>query len=314
MNPWNRILPEDSISLPLWHIGTISQYLSRISLHELLRLSTETREALKVAFADSKVFLTQVPIPTIEDGASYPRCHLVQQKVPCITFTPKDMLLKDNRHDRPLYYTGYIGSTYIERMQVDAGSVSIISKRLLYFLGISLSRLSTMTTIIYNFNAGSSHPLGKIHLWYQIRDLKSEVTCYIIDADTSYNLLLGRPGSMLTGLCLPHSINALNMWIRQWSGWCLQIYSHSKGRRATSLILYYREKGKVVEKSFPNDIDSGNEEDSELGEDPEVSFDEEPIVAYLNDPDCNNSANNSDKWVLNEKCQFWLFLVLWWCK
>ena len=60
----------------------------------------------------------------------------------------------------------------------------------------------------------------------------------------------------------------------------------------------------MVEKSFPNDIDSGNEEDSELGEDPEVSFDEEPIVAYLNDPDCNNSANNSDKWVLNEKCQF----------
>jgi len=35
--------------------------------------------------------------------------------------------------------------------------------------------------------------MGKIKLKYQIRDLRSEVTCYVIDTDTSYNLLLGRP-------------------------------------------------------------------------------------------------------------------------
>ena len=40
--------------------------------------------------------------------------------------------------------------------------------------------------------------------------------------------------------------------------------------------------------------------DSESGDNPEISFDEEPIVAYLNDPDCNNSANNGDDWVLNK--------------
>src|SRR5437588_12915123 len=34
---------------------------------------------------------------------------------------------------------------------------------------------------------------GKIKLRCQIGDLKTEVTVYIIDADTSYNLLLGRP-------------------------------------------------------------------------------------------------------------------------
>jgi len=44
--------------------------------------------------------------------------------------------------------------------------------------------------------------------------------------------------------------------------------------------------------------------DSESGEDPEVSFDEEPIVAYLNDLDCNNSADNGDEWVLNENVNF----------
>jgi len=82
----------------------------------------------------------------------------------------------------------------VERIQVNPRSaLNIISKRLLYFLGIPLNRLSTTTTAIYSFNAESSHPLGKIHLQCQIGDLKSEVTCYVINTETSYNLLLGRP-------------------------------------------------------------------------------------------------------------------------
>src|SRR5204863_763285 len=35
--------------------------------------------------------------------------------------------------------------------------------------------------------------MGKIKLRCQIKDLKSEVMVYVIDANTSYNLLLGRP-------------------------------------------------------------------------------------------------------------------------
>src|SRR5436190_7435052 len=35
--------------------------------------------------------------------------------------------------------------------------------------------------------------MGKSKLHCQIGDLKTEVTIYVIDADTSYNLLLGRP-------------------------------------------------------------------------------------------------------------------------
>jgi len=102
-------------------------------------------------------------IPRGDTQPSCPECHQVQSRVPAITFTAEDMLLKDNKHDQPLYYTGYIGSTCIERVQVDQGSaLSIIPKRLFYFLGIPLYRLSAITTIKYGFNAGSSHPLGKI--------------------------------------------------------------------------------------------------------------------------------------------------------
>jgi len=60
----------------------------------------------------------------------------------------------------------------------------------------------------------------------------------------------------------------------------------------------------VMEKSLPNDIHSGNEADLESGEDLEASFDEELIVAYLNDPDCNNSVDNGNEWVLNENINF----------
>jgi len=43
-----------------------------------------------------------------------PGCHHVQLKMPTITFTAEDMLLKDNKHGRSLYYTGHIGSTALE--------------------------------------------------------------------------------------------------------------------------------------------------------------------------------------------------------
>ena len=147
------------------------------------------------ALANSESFLAQVPsISTDDNKTSCPQCDLVQQQVPCITFTPENMLLKDNRHNPPLYYTGYIGSTCIERIQVDLRStLSIIPKRLFYFIGIHQSWLLTLTTIRYNFNTGSSHPPGKIRLRCQIGDLKSEVMYYVIDADMSYNLLLRRP-------------------------------------------------------------------------------------------------------------------------
>ena len=189
-----------------------------MTLYELLHLSKETREALRDALVNSEIFLTQVPAtPMDDDRIPCPQWHLMQQQMPSITFTPEDMLLKVNKHDRPLYYTRYIGSTCIEKIQVDPRSaLSIIPKRLLYFLGIPLSRLSTTTTTIYSFNAGSSHPLGKIRLWYQIGDLKSEVICYVIDADTSYNLLLRRPWIHVTGSSLPHYTSASSMWEKMW--------------------------------------------------------------------------------------------------
>jgi len=72
--------------------------------------------------------------------------------------------------------------------------------------------------------------------------------------------------------------------------------------------LFYKENSKVVEKSLPDGIDSGNEANSESEEDSEVSFDKKPIVAYLNDSDRNNSADNGDEWVIKENVNFNYFV------
>jgi len=92
-----------------------------------------------------------------------------------------------------MYYTGYIRSSKVSRIQVDPGSALSIMPRRVLHLGIPTHRLSATQTIIYGFKANGTCPMEKIKLRCQIGDLRSEVTCYVIDADTSYSLLLRQP-------------------------------------------------------------------------------------------------------------------------
>ena len=55
---------------------------------------------------------------------------------------------------------------------------------------------------------------------------------------------------------------------------------------------------------MPDDVDNGNEADSESEEDVPATINIEPIVAYLNDYDCNNPAKNEGECVLNENIAF----------
>jgi len=63
-------------------------------------------------------------------------CLHTSQHVPCITFTPGDMQVK-GKHDRSLYFTGYIGLSEVSYIQVDPGSaLSIMPRRIMQHLGI----------------------------------------------------------------------------------------------------------------------------------------------------------------------------------
>jgi len=67
------------------------------------------------------------------------------------------------KHDRPLYYTGYIGPSEVGRIQVDRGSaLSIMPRMVIQHLGIPTHRLSATQTTIYGFKANGTHLMGKI--------------------------------------------------------------------------------------------------------------------------------------------------------
>ena len=54
--------------------------------------------------------------------------------------------------------------------------------------------------------------------------------------------------------------------------------------------LLYQETNKVKNETLSDDIDSGNKADFESEEDTSATFAMEPLVAYLDDPYCNNAV------------------------
>jgi len=68
--------------------------------------------------------------------------------------------------------------------------------------------------------------------------------------------------------------------------------------------LLYQEANKVTKESLPEDVNSGNEADSEPEENMPATFAFKPIVVYLNDPKCNNPIEDDGEWVINESITF----------
>jgi len=105
---------------------------ARINLYELLRLSKSTRNALREALEDAEIFITQIPAICGEEDDNH--CHHTSKQFSCISLAPEDMQVK-GKHDRPLYYIGYIRSFEVSYIQVDPKSVlSIIPRRVMQHL------------------------------------------------------------------------------------------------------------------------------------------------------------------------------------
>jgi len=107
-------------------LSQLANILARITLYELLKLSKSTRKALREALADSEIFLAQIPAIPEEEDDGYN--HQASRCSPCITFSPEDMHIK-GKHNRPLYYTRYTGSSSVSCIQVDPGSALSLMPR-----------------------------------------------------------------------------------------------------------------------------------------------------------------------------------------
>src|SRR5438445_7609217 len=76
-------------------INQLANIPARITLYELLSLSTSTREALREALADTEGFFIQLPTgPMVDKSQSLSISHIATD----IVFTPEGMLIQ-GKHD-----------------------------------------------------------------------------------------------------------------------------------------------------------------------------------------------------------------------
>ncbi|KAK4406239.1 hypothetical protein Sango_0630400 [Sesamum angolense] len=110
-----------------------------------------------------------------------------------ITFTDKDLLLGSKPHNRPLFIAGYVREQKVNRILIDGGSaVNILPLRILKELEIPIDELPNSRLMIQGFNQGGQRVVGIIRMQLTMEDMVSSALFHVIDAKTSYNMLLGR--------------------------------------------------------------------------------------------------------------------------
>ena len=105
-----------------------------------------------------------------------------------------NVLFGETLHSPPLYMVGHVLEKKINRILIDEGSgVNILPINTLKELGITTGELSESHLLIQGFNQGGQRSIGFIKLDIHMEDLRSSAWMHVIDAKTSYNILLCRP-------------------------------------------------------------------------------------------------------------------------
>ncbi|XP_020410272.1 uncharacterized protein LOC109946528 [Prunus persica] len=171
-----------------------------LSVYDALQMSRELREALVMALMNPNLYKScfkSADVHTTETSKFCASC------LAAITFGEDDLLLGSRFHNRPLYVTGEVGGTTINRILLDCGSaVNIIPLKTLHAIGMSARQLSPSMLTIQGFNQLGQKAMGSIALQMEIGDLYSNALFHVIEADTSYNVLLGRPWLHTYGVVL----------------------------------------------------------------------------------------------------------------
>ena len=122
-------------------------------------------------------------------------------------------MLGSKPHNRPLYVSGYAREQKIDRILIDGGStVNILLKMTMRQLGLTMEELSHSRLVIQGFNQGGQRAIGMIHLELIIGELTSNVLFHVIDAKTTYNMLLGRPWIHGNGI-VPSTLHQCFMYL-----------------------------------------------------------------------------------------------------
>ncbi|XP_015072668.1 uncharacterized protein LOC107016840 [Solanum pennellii] len=159
--------------------GTTSESSPKVSPGEEEKETREISEMMSLSSSEKSIEL------------SSQEAHVCDTK---ITFTDNDLLFGEALHNRPLYMVGHVLEKKINRIFIDEGSgVNILPIHTLKELGITTGELSESLLLIQGFNQGGQRSIGSIKLDIHMGDLRSSAWMHVIDAKTSYNILLGRP-------------------------------------------------------------------------------------------------------------------------
>lgn len=185
--PPQDTLMEDPPKVDYNVLAHLRKLPAKLSIYDALMLSKEMRESLVRALLDPEVCLAQLEL-TFSDSALY------LGNFPKITFTDEDLLLGTAEHNRPLDISVNVGRFKLSRVLVDPGaSVNIMNLRVLAHLEIDVRQLSSDKMMLRGFNEQGERALGSITLLLRIGDFQTEAKFNIIDSETSFNALLGRP-------------------------------------------------------------------------------------------------------------------------
>jgi len=131
------------------------------------------------------------------------------------------------------------------------------------------------------------------------------VTCYVIDADTSYNLLLGRPW-IHTNWIFPFTLHQCFKYVED-NATVRTMFAEKQPFKGVENFftdaLLYQEANEVAKESLFED-DNSNEADLESEEDTPATLAFKPIATYFNDLKCNNLIEDDGGWVINENVTF----------
>ncbi|GLT49370.1 hypothetical protein SLA2020_229330 [Shorea laevis] len=163
-------------------IEKLKQLPSDLQLSKALQLPWDTRLALVQAMLDPKKFQDKLAKP--------------EAKAEClgtIAFTDEDLQLGTQKHNRPLYVSGVVRNHKVNRILIDDGSaVNIMPIYTMKRIGITVDELSSSKLLIQGFNQKGQRAIGKIRINFQIADMATSALFHVIEAKTSYELLLGR--------------------------------------------------------------------------------------------------------------------------
>ena len=166
-------------------LSSLEELQSRVDEVEPSQSSTSSKEMLTQALEKPEMCT-----PSTNMFQQTQECYACS---PDLTFTDEDLLLGSKPYNRPLYVSGYAREQKIDHILIDGGSaVNILPKKTMRRLGLTMEELSHSRLVIQGFNQGGQRAIGMIDLELIIGELTSNVLFHVIDAKTTYNMLLGR--------------------------------------------------------------------------------------------------------------------------